>query len=174
MEVSASGGFKFVTELFFLTQRALHVGLLPAVNQFTQTSSQLAKQLLATNMSSPNLKQLNSVSSPHTLHTHTHTPHTPHTLTTTPHSSHPHPLHTHSPLPHSPHTHTVAHVGWDLLLAGPFAGTVLLRVLHHPGSVAHQAARGALHRGSTEKHILHSTRACSQGHGSVVPVHCSQ
>ena len=41
-----SGGptsFKFVTECFFITQRALHVGLLPAVNTFINLSSELNK-----------------------------------------------------------------------------------------------------------------------------------
>lgn len=36
--------FKFVTECFFITQRALHVGLIPAVNTFTNLSSELHKQ----------------------------------------------------------------------------------------------------------------------------------
>ena len=35
--------FKFVTECFFITQRALHVGLLPAVNTFINLSSELGK-----------------------------------------------------------------------------------------------------------------------------------
>ena len=36
--------FKFVTECFFITQCALHVGLIPAVNTFTNLSSELHKQ----------------------------------------------------------------------------------------------------------------------------------
>lgn len=39
--------FKFVTECFFITQRALHVGLLPAVNTFTKMTSDLGRQLKA-------------------------------------------------------------------------------------------------------------------------------
>lgn len=42
---SASSRFKFVTECFFVTQRALHVGLIPAMNTFSQTVSDLGRQL---------------------------------------------------------------------------------------------------------------------------------
>ena len=42
---SASSRFKFVTECFFMTQRALHVGLIPAMNTFSQVVSDLGRQL---------------------------------------------------------------------------------------------------------------------------------
>jgi len=57
---TGEGGFKFVCELFFITSWCLHVGLLPAVNQFTSNSGDLSKQLLASNMP-PKLKEINSV-----------------------------------------------------------------------------------------------------------------
>ena len=56
--------FKFVTECFFITQRALHVGLIPAVNVFSQTSSDLGKQLAAKvsgGVVNDKLKELNAV-----------------------------------------------------------------------------------------------------------------
>lgn len=56
--------FKFVTECFFITQRALHVGLIPATNTFTQTSSDLGKQLaakLSGGVANDKLKELNAV-----------------------------------------------------------------------------------------------------------------
>ena len=37
--------FKFVTEIFFITQRALHVGLIPAMNAYSSMVSDLAKEL---------------------------------------------------------------------------------------------------------------------------------
>ena len=37
--------FKFVCECFFITQRALHVGVIPAVNTFTKILSDLNKQI---------------------------------------------------------------------------------------------------------------------------------
>ena len=40
----ANTRFKFVTEMFFITQRALHVGLMPAENVFATTASDLYKQ----------------------------------------------------------------------------------------------------------------------------------
>lgn len=45
--VPASTQFKFVTECFFITQRALHVGLLPALNVFSQVLSDLGRQIQA-------------------------------------------------------------------------------------------------------------------------------
>ncbi len=44
---SASSQYKFVTECFFITQRALHVGLIPAVNTFSKMVSDLGGQLSA-------------------------------------------------------------------------------------------------------------------------------
>ena len=40
-----SSSFKFVTECFFITQRALHVGLLPAVNTHTHVASGYTSRL---------------------------------------------------------------------------------------------------------------------------------
>ena len=54
--------FKFVTECFFVTQRALHVGLLPAVESFTTTASELGKQIQAKIGEERLLKDLNAVS----------------------------------------------------------------------------------------------------------------
>lgn len=54
--------FKFVTECFFVTQRALHVGLLPAVETFTTTASELGKQIQAKIGEEKLLKDLNAVS----------------------------------------------------------------------------------------------------------------
>ena len=34
-----------MTEIFFITQRALHVGLIPAVNGFTTMASNLSKEI---------------------------------------------------------------------------------------------------------------------------------
>lgn len=41
----AKSSFKFVTECFFITQRALHVGVLPAIKTFGETMSDLSKQI---------------------------------------------------------------------------------------------------------------------------------
>lgn len=41
----AATQFKFVTECFFITQRALHIGLIPALNTFSQVTSDLGRQL---------------------------------------------------------------------------------------------------------------------------------
>jgi len=38
-----------VTEIFFITQRALHVGLLPAVKAYSSVVSDLAKEVQAGN-----------------------------------------------------------------------------------------------------------------------------
>ena len=54
--------FKFVTECFFVTQRALHVGLFPAVESFTTTASELGKQIQAKIGEERLLKDLNAVS----------------------------------------------------------------------------------------------------------------
>ena len=56
------GNFKFVTECFFITQRALHVGLLPAVETFSKTASDLGKQIQAKIGTEKLLKDLNAVS----------------------------------------------------------------------------------------------------------------
>ena len=56
--------FKFVCECFFITQRALHVGIIPAINTFTKILSDLGKQIAA-NVPDCNeklLKELNAVS----------------------------------------------------------------------------------------------------------------
>lgn len=45
--VATATQFKFVTECFFMTQRALHVGLIPAMNTFSQVVSDLGRQLQA-------------------------------------------------------------------------------------------------------------------------------
>ena len=59
-----SSSFKFVTECFFITQRALHVGLLPAVNTHTHVASELHKQTQAKipGRNEEMLKQLSAVS----------------------------------------------------------------------------------------------------------------
>ena len=51
-----------MTECFFVTQRALHVGLLPAVESFTTTASELGKQIQAKIGEERLLKDLNAVS----------------------------------------------------------------------------------------------------------------
>lgn len=59
----ADSQFRFVTECFFVTQRALHVGLLPAMNTFSTTLSDLNKQLEANIAGQEKLlKDLNAVS----------------------------------------------------------------------------------------------------------------
>ena len=68
--------FKFVCECFFITQRALHIGVIPAVNTFTKILSDLNKQIGAQigaelGGNEKLLKELNAVSpgadSMHTL-----------------------------------------------------------------------------------------------------------
>ena len=61
---SSPTSFKFVTECFFITQRALHVGLLPAVNTHTHVASELHKQTQAKipGRNEEMLKQLSAVS----------------------------------------------------------------------------------------------------------------
>ena len=53
-----------MTECFFITQRALHVGLLPAVNTHTHVASELHKQTQAKipGRNEEMLKQLSAVS----------------------------------------------------------------------------------------------------------------
>ena len=59
----ANSQFRFVTECFFATQWALHVGLLPAMNTFSHTISDLNKQLEANIAGQEKLlKDLNAVS----------------------------------------------------------------------------------------------------------------
>lgn len=59
--------FKFVCECFFITQRALHIGVIPAINTFTKILSDLGKELGAeTSRNEKLLKELNAVSSPKT------------------------------------------------------------------------------------------------------------
>ncbi len=41
--------FKFVTEIFFLAQRALHVGVIPAMNAYSTIVSDLAKEVQSGN-----------------------------------------------------------------------------------------------------------------------------
>lgn len=77
--------FKFVTECFFITQRALHVGLLPAVETFSNTASDLGKQIQAKVGAEKLLKDLNAVSegnlSLFSEHSNSHSSFTPHPLT---------------------------------------------------------------------------------------------
>ena len=56
--------FKFVTECYFITQRALHVGLIPAINTYTNVLSELHKQQQAKipGRNEEMLKQLGAVS----------------------------------------------------------------------------------------------------------------
>lgn len=54
--------FKFVCECFFITQRALHIGLIPASNTFTKILSDLGKQIGAElGHNEKLLKELNAV-----------------------------------------------------------------------------------------------------------------
>lgn len=69
---SSPTSFKFVTECFFITQRALHVGLIPAVNTFTNITSELHKQQQAkvSGRDEDLLKLLNAVSCEENLSNH--------------------------------------------------------------------------------------------------------
>ena len=58
----SDNSFKFVTECFYITQRALHVGLIPAIDTFSKTISDLNKQIQAQLGGEKILKDLHAVS----------------------------------------------------------------------------------------------------------------